>query len=108
MITSAFKPYSTRYREGMNYYNVDSVDGGAARLIVPTPHLPIGKRAGDGPAWSPDGKPIAFVSNEFLYVMPIDADRRCRLGAAADHHRARPIRSAGPDRLASSTWPPIA
>lgn len=68
---SAFKPYSSRFREGMNYYWVIPADGGAARMVVPTEHKPVGKRAGDGPAWSPDGKHLAFVTNEYLYVMPI-------------------------------------
>jgi Tol biopolymer transport system component/imidazolonepropionase-like amidohydrolase len=71
VITSAFKPYSSRYREGMNYYEVVPVGGGMPRLVVPSPHVPIGKRAGDGPAWSPDGKQIAFVSNDCLYTMPV-------------------------------------
>ncbi len=71
VITPAFKPYSTRFREGMNYYTVVPSVSGAARTIVPAPHVPIGKRAGDGPAWSPDGKQIAFVGNDLLYVMPI-------------------------------------
>jgi len=74
VITPSFKPYSTRYREGMNYYNVVPSVSGATRTVVPAPDLPIGKRAGDGPAWSPDGRQIAFVTNEFLYVMPVNAN----------------------------------
>src|SRR6185295_15879060 len=73
IVTSAFKPYSSRYREGMNYYAVVPVSGGAARLVAPVDHTPIGKRAGDGPAWSPDGKQLAFVTNDYLYVMPVSA-----------------------------------
>jgi Tol biopolymer transport system component/imidazolonepropionase-like amidohydrolase len=71
VITPAFKPYSSRYREGMNYYNVVPVSGAAARTVVPSLHLPVGKRAGDGPAWSPDGKMLAFVTNDYLFVMPV-------------------------------------
>ena len=71
LITPAFQPYSTRYREGMNYYRIVPAAGGASRLIVPSAHLPVGKRAGDGPAWSPDGKHLAFVTNGLLYVMPV-------------------------------------
>jgi dipeptidyl aminopeptidase/acylaminoacyl peptidase len=71
LITPSFKPYSTRFREGMNYYNVIPSVSGPVRMVVPAPHTPIGKRAGDGPVWSPDGKSIAFVSNDLLYVMPI-------------------------------------
>ena len=71
LITPSFKPYSTRFREGMNDYDVVPSVSGPARLVVPAPHLPIGKRAGDGPVWSPDGKQIAFVANDLLYVMPV-------------------------------------
>jgi hypothetical protein len=74
VITPSFKPYSTRYREGMNYYNIVPSVSGASRTVVPAPDLPIGKRAGDGPAWSPDGRQIAFVTNEYLYVMPVSAN----------------------------------
>jgi Tol biopolymer transport system component len=74
VITPSFKPYSSRFREGMNYYNVVPSVSGPPRTIVPAPDLPIGKRAGDGPAWSPDGRQIAFVTNEYLYVMPVNAN----------------------------------
>ena len=55
----------------MNYYTVTPSVPGQARTVVPNLHVPIGKRSGDGPAWSPDGKLLAYVANEFLYVMPI-------------------------------------
>ncbi len=78
LVTSALEPYSTRYRESMNYYWVVAVDGGPQgrrpEMMVPTAHVPMGKRAGDGPAISPDGRHLAFVSNGYLYVMPIGAD----------------------------------
>jgi Tol biopolymer transport system component len=71
VVAPSFKPYSSRYREGMNYYTLVPSVSGTPRTVVPSQHLPIGKRAGDGPAWSPDGKQIAFVTNEYLYVMPV-------------------------------------
>jgi Tol biopolymer transport system component/imidazolonepropionase-like amidohydrolase len=92
VITSAVKPYSTRYRESMNYYwTVPVAPGGdatapapagraeqieRAEMIVPDEHVPIGKRAGDGPAISPDGRTLAYVSNGYLFVRPIDAHAR--------------------------------
>jgi Tol biopolymer transport system component len=100
LITPSFKPYSTRFREGMNYYNVLPSVSGPVRLVIPAPHLPVGKRAGDGPVWSPDGKQIAFVSNDLLYVMPVSAN-----GDAAGPPRqltkelADSISWAGPNRL---------
>ena len=93
IITSPFQPYSTRYREGMNYYNVVPVSGGAPRMVVPALHVPMGKRAGDGPAWSPDGKQLAFVTNDYLYVMPVTptGDPAAPAGKSQE---SSPIRSA--------------
>jgi hypothetical protein len=71
LITPRFTPYSTRYREGMNYYSVVPIEGGAPHAVVPALHVPIGKRAGDGPALSPDGTKLAYVSNDYLFVMPV-------------------------------------
>ncbi|HZT77655.1 MAG TPA: LpqB family beta-propeller domain-containing protein [Vicinamibacterales bacterium] len=71
LVVSTLKPYSSRFREGMNYYTVVPVDGGTPRLVVPAPDVPIGKRSADGPAVSPDGTQLAFVSNDRLQVMPI-------------------------------------
>ena len=73
LVTAAFKPYSSRYREGMNYYSIVPAAGGAPRMVVPVEHKPVGKRAADGPALSPDGKQLAFVSNGYLHVMPVNA-----------------------------------
>jgi Tol biopolymer transport system component/imidazolonepropionase-like amidohydrolase len=71
LMAPTFVPYSSRFREGMNYYTVMPSVPGQARRIVPNEHIPIGKRAGDGPAWSPDGKQVAYVANGFLFVMPV-------------------------------------
>jgi Tol biopolymer transport system component len=71
VIVSTLRPYSGRYREGMNYMMALPLDGGAPRMIVPTEHAPVGKRSGDGPVWSPDGTQIAFVANGYLNVMPV-------------------------------------
>lgn len=76
IVASAIQAYSSRFREGMNYYWSIPVAGGAPELIVPQAHVPIGKRAGDGPAISPDGRWLAFVANDLLYVAPIDERAR--------------------------------
>ena len=73
IIVSTLRPYSTKYREGMNHMTALPIDGGKPRLIVPVEHAPIGKRSGDGPFWSPDGKHMAYVSNGLLQVMPVNA-----------------------------------
>ena len=74
VIVSTLRPYSGRYREGMNYMMALPLDGSAPRMIVPTEHAPVGKRSGDGPVWSPDGTQIAFVANGYLNVMPVGSN----------------------------------
>jgi Tol biopolymer transport system component len=71
VLINALRPYSSRYREGMNYLTAIPIEGGAPRMIVPVEHEPIGKRSGDGPVWSPDGKHLAYVSNGYLTIMPV-------------------------------------
>ena len=71
LIFATLKPYSTRYREGMNYYSIVSSEGGEPRLVVPEADVPVGKRSGDSAALSADGGQLAFVRNDRLYVMPI-------------------------------------
>jgi Tol biopolymer transport system component/imidazolonepropionase-like amidohydrolase len=71
LVISALAPYSTRFREGMNYWRVVSADGRDARLVKPVEHMPVGKRSGDGPVWSPDGKQMAFVSDGRPFVVPV-------------------------------------
>ncbi len=87
LVTPIFKPYSTRFREGMNYYNVVPSVSGAARMVVPALHQPIGKRAGDGPAWSPDGRQMAFVVERLSVRDAADAGRRSGGAGASDHDR---------------------
>ncbi len=100
VIVSAVQPYSNRFRESMNYYWTVPVDGGPADMVVPEAHTPVGKRAGDGPAIAPDGRHIAYVSNGFLHVQPIDARAR-PIGPARrlTQELADAISWAGPDRV---------
>jgi Tol biopolymer transport system component/imidazolonepropionase-like amidohydrolase len=71
---STLQPYSSRFREGMNATRVVTVDGGHSRIVSVDPQLPMGKRSGDGPAWSPDGRQMAYVSNGALHVVPVAED----------------------------------
>jgi Tol biopolymer transport system component/imidazolonepropionase-like amidohydrolase len=74
VMVSTLRPYSRRYREGMNYMMALPLDGSAPRTIVPVDHSPVGKRSGDGPVWSPDGSQVAFVANGYLTVLPVSAN----------------------------------
>lgn len=100
VVTSAVKAYSSRYRESMNYYWAVPVAGGEARMIVPREHMPVGKRAADGPAISPDGAQLAFVSNGYLFAMPIGADAQpAGEPKQLTTELADAISWAGPDRV---------
>ena len=69
-------------------------------LLMPQPHAPVGKRSGDGPAVSPDGKWLAFVVNGTLHVQAIDAQARPQgTPRPLTHELADSISWAGPDRV---------
>lgn len=42
------------------------------RFLELTPHASVGSRGTDGPAWSPDGRWMAFVSAGVLWATPMD------------------------------------
>ena len=71
LLVSSLKPYSTRYREGVNQLLAVPAGGGAARRIVPIDDRSAGKRSGDGPIWSPDGRHLAYVMDGRLHVQPV-------------------------------------
>jgi Tol biopolymer transport system component/imidazolonepropionase-like amidohydrolase len=71
VVISALKPYSGRFREGTNHMRLIPVDGGESRLVAPFAHQSLGKRSGDGPFWSPDGRWMAFVGDGHLQVIPV-------------------------------------
>lgn len=69
---AAFKPYSSRYREGQSEIQTVNLDSGEIAYRPTFPHRSIGTRGDDGPAWSPDGKYMAFVVGSLLHVQPVD------------------------------------
>ncbi|MDQ8165523.1 MAG: amidohydrolase, partial [Gemmatimonadota bacterium] len=62
---AVLRPYSTRFREGMNQVLTFSSTAGAAasaaQWFEPMKHLSIDSRVGGGPAWSPDGTRMAVI-----------------------------------------------
>ena len=70
---AAFKPYSSHYREGQSEIQTVNLETGEIAYRPAFPHRSIGTRGDDGPAWSPDGKYMAFVIGSLLHVQPVDA-----------------------------------
>ncbi|WAC14093.1 DPP IV N-terminal domain-containing protein [Dyadobacter pollutisoli] len=70
---SGLQVYSTRYREGINKFILVSLDKQPDRFVSPMPERSLGMRAKNGPAWSPDGKYIAYTQDGLLWTVPVDA-----------------------------------
>jgi Tol biopolymer transport system component/imidazolonepropionase-like amidohydrolase len=70
---AAFKPYSARFREGLSEFLTVDVETGKGRYQPLAPHRSLGTRGDDGPAWSPDGRRMAFVFASRLHVADVDA-----------------------------------
>lgn len=73
LMFARLRPYSTRFREGVNEFVSVSVDGLGEHAFLPVLHQGSDVRAGGGPVWSPDGSKIAFVMNGALTTMNVDA-----------------------------------
>lgn len=71
---AAFKPVTSRYREGSSQIlSVDLATGkGTYRPAIEGKSL--GTRGHDGPVWSPDGTKMAFVFASTLWVAPVAPD----------------------------------
>lgn len=82
LIVSKLEAPSSRTSEsgGTNQMFAVTDDGSPGWSIVPFPDRSTGKRSGDGPVWSPDGKSMAFEMDNALWVMPVDGTGR-RTGA---------------------------
>ena len=50
-----------------------NVATGKTTFIEPAPFESITTRTEDGPVYAPDGKEMAFVMDDLLYTMPVDA-----------------------------------
>ena len=70
---AALRPYTTRFREGTSQILTVNLDTGDINYHEPAPFNSISTRGDDGPVWSPDGTQLAFVMDEALWIMPVDA-----------------------------------
>lgn len=69
---AAFKPYSARFREGLSETLTVDLASGKGTYAPILPDRSLGTRGDDGPAWSPDGKSLAYVFASRLHVSPVD------------------------------------
>ena len=71
---ATIKPYTKRFREGTSSILTVDVETGKTVFFAPAPYESVTTRTEDGPVYSPNGKEIAFVMDDLLYIMPVDAD----------------------------------
>lgn len=73
---STLRPYSTRYREGVNTVLFIDTETGARQILGGLAHFSVGTRAYNGPEWSPDGRFLATISSSRLWLIPITEDKQ--------------------------------
>lgn len=71
---ATINPYTKRFREGTSDILTVDIETKAAKFYSPAPFESITTRTEDGPIYAPNGKEIAFVMDDLLYTMPVDAD----------------------------------
>ncbi len=73
---ATIKPYTKRFREGTSSILTVNVKTGKTEFFAPAPYESITTRTEDGPVYAPNGKEMAFVMDDVLYTMPVDAAGR--------------------------------
>ena len=90
----AVKPYTHRFREGTNQIATIDVVTGKMSWFPPAPYESISTRGEAGPVYSPDGKDLAFIMDDLLYTMPVDAEG----------HPSGPARKLSDETADAPTW----
>ena len=70
IILTAFVPFSTRFREGLNKFLVISLSGEPDKIFSPAEGRTVAARGKNGPVWSPDGRKVAYVQEGILWILP--------------------------------------
>lgn len=73
---ATIKPYTKRFREGTSSILTVNVATGKTEFFAPAPFESITTRTEDGPVYAPNGKEMAFVMDDLLYTMAVDAAGR--------------------------------
>jgi Tol biopolymer transport system component len=73
---ATINPYTKRFREGTSDILIVDLATKATKFYPPAPYESVTTRTEDGPVYAPNGKEIAFVMDDLLYTMPVDADGR--------------------------------
>jgi Tol biopolymer transport system component/imidazolonepropionase-like amidohydrolase len=73
LVVSSLDPYSSRFREGLSKFLVISSDRSGARFASPVPGRSLATRGKNGPVISPDGKAIAYILDNVLWMVPVDS-----------------------------------
>lgn len=71
---ATINPYTKRFREGTSDFLMVDLATKATKFYSPSPYESVTTRTEDGPTYAPNGKEIAFVFRDLLYIMPVDAD----------------------------------
>ena len=71
---ATIKPYTKRYREGTSSIVTVDLASGNQQTFAPAPFKSVTTRTEDGPIYAPNGREMAFVMEDILYTMPVDAD----------------------------------
>ena len=74
MAMTALHANSARFREGRNEILIMSREGTGDRWVIPPGGRGISTRGIDGPAWSPNGRRMAFIQDGLLWTMPVQAN----------------------------------
>ncbi|SEC03938.1 amidohydrolase family protein [Terriglobus roseus] len=69
---AVLKPFNMRFREGLSEILTLDLATGKYVLTPAAPDNTILTRGLNGPTFSPDGKQIVFVMDDFLWTMPVD------------------------------------
>lgn len=73
LIVSSLDPYSSRFREGISKFLIMASDRSGARFASPVRGRSLATRGKNGPVIAPDGKSIAYILDNVLWTVQVDA-----------------------------------